>query len=291
MDATCPKQKSEALRAQYLFKPKMYRPVKEARSGEDPGDEAELEEETAYLVKPPIYAKGGNGNAPSKGGSGNGNGKGKPADKGNGRTGEKSGKCKVRKHEEILSLWEEYEEEPAYLLEPTSRVVYTYDAVGNRLSMTTDQGTIRYTYDKANRMLSAGDTVYQYDAAGNLIAKVKGEAVTTYTYNATGKLVQVTLTDESSVTYAYDALGRKVERTETGWSPLYSPIQRAESRHCLPARAGRNLLVQAASRTYPAACRSCQSTPGRLRDPGPRETPPRRVAFPGSYHTSKAAGV
>jgi hypothetical protein len=44
-------------------------------------------------------------------------------------------------------------------------VQYTYDAVGNRLSMTNDRETIEYTYNKVNQLLQAGNTSYNLTLA------------------------------------------------------------------------------------------------------------------------------
>ena len=55
---------------------------------------------------------------------------------------------------------------------PGTTVTYTYDPMGNRLSMATTAGntssSIAYTYDAGDRLLSAGTTTYTYDNNGNL---------------------------------------------------------------------------------------------------------------------------
>jgi YD repeat-containing protein len=39
---------------------------------------------------------------------------------------------------------------------------YTYDAVGNRLTQTTQLGTVNYIYDDANRLTSVGEVSYTH---------------------------------------------------------------------------------------------------------------------------------
>jgi YD repeat-containing protein len=44
---------------------------------------------------------------------------------------------------------------------------YTYDAVGNRLSLTTGGGVVNYQYDAANRLTSVNGQAYTWDNNGN----------------------------------------------------------------------------------------------------------------------------
>jgi YD repeat-containing protein len=44
---------------------------------------------------------------------------------------------------------------------------YTYDAVGNRLSLTTTVGVVNYQYDAANRLTSVNGQAYTWDDNGN----------------------------------------------------------------------------------------------------------------------------
>ncbi|ARU45002.1 hypothetical protein CCB81_12950 [Armatimonadetes bacterium Uphvl-Ar2] len=48
-------------------------------------------------------------------------------------------------------------------------VDYTYDANGNRLSKTVNGVAESYTYDLADKMLTAGAKSYTYDAAGRTV--------------------------------------------------------------------------------------------------------------------------
>ena len=50
-------------------------------------------------------------------------------------------------------------------------VRYTYDANGNRLGKTTPWGTISWSYDHENRIVSSGATTNTRDSDGNLLEK------------------------------------------------------------------------------------------------------------------------
>ena len=103
---------------------------------------------------------------------------------------------------------------------------YTYDAVGNRLSLTTTGSVVNYQYDAANRLLvssSPGHLVsYTWDANGNL---------THQTPNGTAPA-------DGQVRYTWDALNRlvKVERYAGG---SYEPLAEMAYDGSLPLRAKR----------------------------------------------------
>jgi len=97
---------------------------------------------------------------------------------------------------------------------------YTYDANGNRLSMTTPQGTTSYTYDGDNRLLSASytgivapDESYAYDGAGNR-TNFNGTA---YTYDAADRLQSA-----GNITYNFDANGNLTLKNENGQVTQYA---------------------------------------------------------------------
>jgi len=97
---------------------------------------------------------------------------------------------------------------------------YTYDAVGNRISMTVIDpcGTTSYTYytyDYLGRLISVTNpdnkTIsYQYDASGNRtqLADPNNGGITAYTYDDDNRLTGVTR-GTASTTYQYDSLGRQ----------------------------------------------------------------------------------
>lgn len=74
----------------------------------------------------------------------------------------------------------------------TRSVAYTYDAVGNRTSVTTQQQTQTFLFDANNRMMAqlAADT-FTYDDNGNLRSHTRDGQTTTYEYDAHNRLVRV----------------------------------------------------------------------------------------------------
>ena len=131
---------------------------------------------------------------------------------------------------ELIQAVEEYEGPPPF--EVTTS--YSYDPVGNRLSMTTNRDvgpgpqplpqTTRYTFDAANRMLTAGDVTFTYDANGNRLSKLTpGQPpaqarLETYDYDAENRLTLYTRTRlkpdhiEPRIYNVYDGLGRRLNK-------------------------------------------------------------------------------
>ncbi|MBC7328182.1 RHS repeat protein [bacterium] len=98
---------------------------------------------------------------------------------------------------------------------------YTYDAVGNRLSMTTPEGTYSYTYDAIYRLTGevnpiGGNYSYTYDGVGNRLTMTHNGVTTNYTYDAGNKLLQA-----GATTFTYDGNGNMVSKTENGQTTTY----------------------------------------------------------------------
>ncbi len=95
--------------------------------------------------------------------------------------------------------------------------VFTYDSNDNRLTFTSSNGTVNYSYDDQDRLLSAGSTTYSYGANGELKTKmIPGVGTTTYTYDALGNLVTVVLSSGTRVDYVIDGQNRRVGRKVNG---------------------------------------------------------------------------
>lgn len=121
---------------------------------------------------------------------------------------------------ELLEAVEEYEGPPANIITTS----YTYDPVGNRLSMTTNRDqatavTTLYTYDAASHLLSAGDVTYTYDANGNRLTKLTPGGqndLESYQYDAENRLSLYTRTQNGQIKQrvynAYDGLGRRLNK-------------------------------------------------------------------------------
>lgn len=88
----------------------------------------------------------------------------------------------------------------AYSDSATRGVTYTYDANGNRSSMTDGTGTTTYTYDETDRLLSIA-------APGGIVG---------YRHSLDGETTKVIYPDATSVTYGYDSADRLT--TVTDWA-------------------------------------------------------------------------
>ena len=102
-----------------------------------------------------------------------------------------------------------------------SRFDYTYDANGNRTSMTTLAGTTNYEYDVIGQLIgvtypdSRGVT-YEYDAAGNRVTVTDDGAPTAYSTNNLNQYTQV-----GAATYTYDANGNMTSKTDAVGTTTY----------------------------------------------------------------------
>ena len=107
---------------------------------------------------------------------------------------------------------------------------YLYDKNGNRKSKVTPYGSIEYSYDKENMLLSSGSkgqsfVNYTYDAMGNLLTEESADKTVKYAYNAQNRLIYCEITDRinkeyGQTTYAYDAFGRRIIVQDKGEAVL-----------------------------------------------------------------------
>ncbi|MCG7882350.1 MAG: EndoU domain-containing protein [Candidatus Thiodiazotropha endolucinida] len=92
---------------------------------------------------------------------------------------------------------------------------YTYDATGNRLSLTLDGSTETYSYvpssHRLQQILGSVTDSRSYDAAGNTIQSLIGS----YTYDDTNRMVGFTKTG-STATYAYNGKGERISKNVDG---------------------------------------------------------------------------
>lgn len=128
----------------------------------------------------------------------------------------------------------------------SSIVKYTYDPNGNVIEQQTGTGTavtdglpanfttIRYTYDKMNRLTAVEQVIdettsdystYTYDKMGNLLTSSVGymksgdiisgtPSVTTYTYDRSGNILTMTDPLGKTETYTYDINGNVLTKTD-----------------------------------------------------------------------------
>jgi RHS repeat-associated protein len=101
--------------------------------------------------------------------------------------------------------------------ETCEQATYTYDAMGNRLSMTTPAGTLTYTYDAADRLLStSAGTTFTWDANGNMLSK----GTTTYAYDVANRLTQV-VSGTTTLQFTYDGDSKRFNKTANGTATRY----------------------------------------------------------------------
>ncbi|TET34526.1 MAG: RHS repeat-associated core domain-containing protein, partial [Anaerolineales bacterium] len=94
---------------------------------------------------------------------------------------------------------------------------YTYDAVGNRLTQDTHEGSNTYLYDIANRLIEVDSVVFTWDDNGNL----QSDCVSTYNYDHANRLISVEQ-GVDTYTYAYNGLGDRLSQTVNGVPTNYS---------------------------------------------------------------------
>jgi len=99
--------------------------------------------------------------------------------------------------------------------------LWTYDAVGNRLSQTSNGSTWTYTYNNLDQMTSGGFADYTYDGRGNLASITENSALTIYTWDARDRMTVASLPSGQSATFAYDYAGHRTQQTANGATTNY----------------------------------------------------------------------
>ena len=99
---------------------------------------------------------------------------------------------------------------------PAGQLGYTYDAVGNRLTKVADGTTTAYSYDRADRILTAGGVTYTSDPNGNITAR----GSETFSYDQANRLTAYSRPG-TTVSYVYDGDGKRTRRTVNGTPTNY----------------------------------------------------------------------
>ena len=99
---------------------------------------------------------------------------------------------------------------------PLVNTTYSYDALGNRTSSTTNGLTSTYTINNLNQVTrkqnTGEDIQYTFDINGNLAYDGKYYK----TYDTEGRLTKDSANPSSVQTYSYDAFGRQITSTQNG---------------------------------------------------------------------------
>jgi len=102
--------------------------------------------------------------------------------------------------------------------ETNVRTVYSYDANGNRLTITDGNGHVtQFSYDALNRLVIESDplghtTEYDYDDIGNRSSLTDAEGfTTTFIYDDANRIIRINYpAPDEDVTFGYDANGNRV---------------------------------------------------------------------------------
>jgi RHS repeat-associated protein len=121
-------------------------------------------------------------------------------------------------------------------------IVYTYDAAGNRLTRADSSGTVNYTYDANDRLLTADGTTYTYDDNGNVTSRTNSGGTTTYSYDPENRLVKAEGPDPT-VDLVYDGNGIRIQTTIGGTQTDYIVDDNRNFNQVLEERDGTGSLL------------------------------------------------
>ncbi len=120
---------------------------------------------------------------------------------------------------------------------------YRYDANGNRLDVTTSNGTVAGSYDAQDRLMTYGTAAYTYTRNGELLTKTDAGGTTTYTYDALGNLVHVALPGATTIDYVIDPQNRRIGKKVNGvlvqgflWQNQLAPVAELNGSGALVSR-------------------------------------------------------
>ncbi|HEX5602417.1 MAG TPA: DUF4214 domain-containing protein [Pyrinomonadaceae bacterium] len=118
---------------------------------------------------------------------------------------------------------------------PTVNIAFSYDAVGNRTSMTDQTGASNYYYDELSRLTAESRTL-----AGTTYTL-------TYQYTLSNQLKKVTYPGNMSINYSHDGVGRLTG--VTGSDTLYQGVSQYASGFSYRAWGARKTITDGANRT------------------------------------------
>ena len=97
-------------------------------------------------------------------------------------------------------------------------VSYTYDGNSNRLSATTENGTVHGTVDAQDRLTAYGSETFVYNATGQLTGRTNTDTneTTLYHYDVYGNLKHVLLPNGTNLDYVVDGLNRRLGKKANG---------------------------------------------------------------------------
>jgi RHS repeat-associated protein len=108
--------------------------------------------------------------------------------------------------------------------EGVTQVEYSYDAVGNLVTLSDIHGVTQYSYDSRNRLIQevqpiSGSTrtltlTYQYDPVGNRTKIINNQLnrILSYEYDKVNRVIKVIDAANRSTNYTYDAAGQLIKQ-------------------------------------------------------------------------------
>jgi RHS repeat-associated protein len=105
---------------------------------------------------------------------------------------------------------------------------YTYDGLGNRLTMTNPGSITTYSYNAANGLtliapsIGAATTI-TFDANGNTILENAGGSLTTYTWDGENRLISRADPTNGILTSTYDATGQRSQLVTPSATTIFVP--------------------------------------------------------------------
>ena len=92
--------------------------------------------------------------------------------------------------------------------------IFTYDPMGNIINKSSSSESVRYNYNKAHQLVSAGDARFDYDLNGNMVKRTINGGTSLYRYDDLSRLREIILPDGQKINYAYSPLGQRVLQTD-----------------------------------------------------------------------------
>ena len=99
-------------------------------------------------------------------------------------------------------------------------ITYSYDANGNRRTVTDNGVTMTYVANSLDQYTTVGSATCQYDADGNLVSKFDGAQTWTYAYDKENQLVRA-VTPDGDWIYEYDGQGNRIATIQNGQRTEY----------------------------------------------------------------------
>ena len=108
----------------------------------------------------------------------------------------------------------------------TEEIVYTYDAEGNRATVSSGEAEGTYNYDNIHQLIgittATGDETYTYDAGGRIASITRDGETWNIEYNTADLITLITDSEGNVVVeYEYDSNGRRIEATDSTGSRDY----------------------------------------------------------------------